>query len=345
MCLHPLVLSQIFRFSHEAMGARMLAALSTSSVGSGLNRPESVLALKDGRVYASDKAKGVVRVLPEPSRNPDIESPPPEFVPNGISLLKDGTFLIANVGPGGGLWQLVAPGELVPFVKGGHGFPETPLGFVNCDHAGRTWLAFTTTSKPRDKAFNKNVADGAVGIIEPSGAIRICAEGLSFPNEVRVHPGGKWLYVTETFARRMTRFEIGRDAKLSNRETVCTFGTGIWPDGFEFDVQGNAWVTSVVSNRLVMVRPDGSAEIQFEDCDIGLLAKAEENYQSGCMGWSDIAVGQSAQLGNIASIAFGGPGRLQAYIGSMGRDSLTMWAAKVTGVEPVHWNFSHSVID
>lgn len=323
----------------------MVTALNTGSAGSGLNRPESVLALKDGRVYASDKAKGVVRVLPEPSRNQNIQLPPPDFVPNGIALLEGGTFLIANVGARGGVWQLVAPGELVPFVKGGHAFPETPLGFVNRDHAGRTWLAFTTASTPRNKAFKKNVADGSIGIIEPSGAIRICAEGLSFPNEVRVHPGGKWLYVTETFDRRLTRFEIGRDAKLINRETVCTFDAGIWPDGFELDVEGNAWVTSVVSNRLVMVRPDGSTEIQFEDCDRSLLDKTEENYQSGQMNWSDIAVGQSAQLGNIASIAFGGPDRLQAYIGSLGRDSLTTWTANVPGVEPAQWNFGPSVID
>lgn len=315
------------------------------NVGSGLNRPESVIALKDGRVYASDKARGVVRVLPTPSLNGDIANAPPDFVPNGIALLRDGTFFIANVGARGGLWHLLAPGEMVPFRLSSIAMPETPLGHVHPDRFGRIWLAFTTRSVPRELAFRKNIADGCIGVIDSNSTLRICATGLSFPNEVRVHPNGRWLYVTETFDRRLTRYEIGEECLLSNRETICTFEPGTWPDGFELDIEGSAWVTSVVSNRLIKVSSDGTQKIEFENCDEALLQTAESHYQSGTMTWGDIAIGQSAELGNTSSVAFGGPMRTQMYIGSLGRSALSTWTVDVPGVEPIHWNFGSSVID
>ena len=315
------------------------------TVGFGLDRPESVIALKDGRVYASDRKKGVVRVLPDPSQNPELVFPDPDFLPNGIALLGDGTFLIANLGSQGGLWQLTGAGRLTPYGHPAGRAPVGPVGFVFPDTEGRLWIALTTKTQPREHAYRRNVADGAIAMMDAQGVLRICATGLGFVNEVRVHPNGQWLYATETFARRLTRFDISRNGELCNRQTVHQFGAGVWPDGFEFDTGGNVWVTSVVSNRLICVRPDGTAETAISDCAEDLLAGAEANFQADRFGAMDLAVGKTGVLGNVSSIAFGGPDRRTAYLGNLSQTHLTQWRSAIQGVEPPHWSCGPTVLE
>ncbi len=315
------------------------------AVGAHLDRPESVLALKDGRVYASDRKKGVVRVLPEPSQNRELVFPHADFVPNGIALLADGTFLIANLGSQGGLWRLTQSDELRPYGPSAGRMPGGPCGFVFPDPEGRLWIALTTKTQPRERAYSKYVADGALALINARGDFQVCATGLGFVNEVRVHPSGQWLYVTETFSRRLTRFEISGGGALSNRETVHQFGAGVWPDGFEFDEAGNVWVTSVVSNRLICIRPDGTAETVISDCSETLLAGAEANYQADRFGATDLAVGKTGILGNVSSIAFAGPDRRTVYLGNLSNTYLTQWQSDTPGIEPPHWSYGPTVLE
>lgn len=315
------------------------------TVGAGLDRPESVLALKDGRVYASDRKKGVVRVLPEPSQNRELAFPHPDFVPNGIALLADGTFLIANLGSRGGLWRMTGSDELSPYATSAGDTPVGPCGFVFPDSKNRLWIALTTQTHPRECAYRKNVRDGAIAMVNAKGNLQICATGLGFVNEVRVHPNGHWLFVTETFSRRLTRFDISSDGQLSNEQTVHQFGAGVWPDGFEFDTVGNAWVTSVVSNRLICIRPDGTAETLISDCSEDLLAAAEANFQADRFGATDLAVGKSGILGNLSSIAFGGPDRRTVYLGNLSNTHLAQWRSSTPGVEPPHWSYGPTVLD
>jgi hypothetical protein len=101
---------------------------------------------------------------------------------------------------------------------------------------------------------------------------------LGYTNECMVHPSGKWLYVNETFVRRLSRFELLGAGKLGLRETVCAFGAGTFPDGLAFDVDGNAWVTSIVSNRVVRVSPAGEQTIWLEDVEPDHLAWVEQAY-------------------------------------------------------------------
>ena len=316
-----------------------------TTVGSGLDRPESVLALKDGRVYASDRKRGVVRVLAQPSQNPEPVVASSDFLPNGIALLADGTFLVANLGSEGGIWHLTAPDQIRPFQALAGQAPAGSVGFVFPDSEGRIWMALTTKKHPRECAYSKNVADGAIAMLNAQGHVQILATGLGFPNEVRVHPNGQWLYVTETFARRLTRFEISMSGGLSKKETVCQFGAGVWPDGFEFDALGNVWVTSVVSNRLICVHPDGTAETVISDCADNLVAGAEENFQADRFGLQDLAVGKTATLGNVSSIAFAGPDRQTVYLGNLSKTCLTQWRSPTQGIEPLHWSYGPTVLD
>ena len=103
---------------------------------------------------------------------------------------------------------------------------------------------------------------------------RIVAEGLQYTNEVRTDPTGAWLYVVETFGRRLTRFRIGSDGHLHDRAAVVTLGHGCFPDGFAFDEAGGIWVTSLISNRVLRVR-GGGVETIVEDADPEFIAEVE----------------------------------------------------------------------
>ena len=134
-----------------------------------------------------------------------------------------------------------------------------PTNFANAEHttgALRLWVSVSTRKVPREQAMRSDVADGYIVLKDARGA-RIVADGLGFTNENKLDPSGRWLYVNETMARRLSRFALKGDG-LGPRETVAEFDDGIFPDGFEFDAEGGIWIASVVSNRLLRIAPDGS---------------------------------------------------------------------------------------
>ena len=55
--------------------------------------------------------------------------------------------------------------------------------------------------------------------VTPDGKASIVAENLEFPNGTVITPDGKKLIVGETYAGRLTAFDINSDKTLSNRQT------------------------------------------------------------------------------------------------------------------------------
>jgi sugar lactone lactonase YvrE len=324
-----------------------LLASALPVTGSNLNRPESIIALADGRLYAADREFGVIRVGEGRDPAARVAWPFEEFVPNGIALLEDGSFLIANVGPDGGAWRLTAPGRVERFLGEREGVPASSLNFLYPDREGRIWLSLCTQNKPRTLAFRKSTGnDGAIGVVRPGGRMEVVASGLGFTNELRVDPSGRWLYVNETFSRRLSRFEILPGDRLGPRQTVAQFGHGTWPDGLEFDAEGGVWVTSIISNRLLRVDPGSDrSEVFLEDCADEALARAEEAFAADRFGWEELSVGRNYSLRNISSLAFAGPDLRTVYLGSLFHEGLPTWRSPVAGHPPDHWNHGATVID
>jgi sugar lactone lactonase YvrE len=308
-------------------------------IGNHLSRPESVIALADGRLYAGDRERGVVRVDIANSDQPSVAWPADEFVANGIALLGDGTFLIANVGPRGGAWRMTAPGVVEPFLTEEQGLPRSPLNFLYPDEEGNIWLSLCTSLEPRSLAFRHDNADAMIGVVKPGGKMEIVARGLGFSNELRVDPTGRWLYVNETVARRMSRFEILPGPSLGPRQLVCEFGHGTWPDGLEFDDEGGIWLTSVVSNRLIQVDAHGHTTIHLEDCEDAAINAAEAAFAADRFTFEEISTGRHYSLRNISSVAFGGPDLRTAYLGSLFNTGISVWLARVTGAAALLWHF------
>jgi len=319
-----------------------IGPVELSFVGGGLRRPECVLCTAGGDIYVSHWSDqgGVTRIANTGVQH-DIVGTDAAIGTNGFAISAEGDFLLANLHPegGGGAWRLRRDGSAEPFLNeiDGRGLP--PANFVGVDTEGRVWITVSTWREPRFLAYRKDVADGFIVLVDKRGA-RIVADGLGYTNEAIVHPSGDWLYVNETMARRTTRFPIQAGGRLGRRETVAEYGAGVYPDGLAFDEAGGVWMTSVLSNRLIHVAPDGTQTVIIEENDPDELARLEAIYQAGELSHEHMSSIRTEVMKSISSIAFGGPDRRTVYLGNLLDDRLYSFRSPIAGAKPPHWQFA-----
>jgi len=307
-------------------------------IGAGLDRPESVLATSSGKIFSSDHIAGVTAIG---STKVPLQCVPKGFMPNGIAMLPNHEFLIANLGIDGGVWRIDGDHKLHPFLLEADGQSLSITNFVGLDDAKRMWVSVSTRQIPRERAFRKDIADGFVVLMDSYGA-RIVADGLGFTNECRVDPTGRWLYVNETFSRRLSRFEIlNLDSRitLGPKEIVYTFSDGDFPDGLTFDAESGVWVACVVSNRVVRITSNGNREVILDAADPAITKIVDDRWRQEGLGRADIALGGESPLRNVSSIAFGGADLKTVYLGCLAGDRIATFRTTIQGARPAHWNF------
>lgn len=106
--------------------------------------------------------------------------------------------------------------------------------------------------------------------VDPDSTVTTVAEDLGFPNGMVILPG-EVLLVAETFAGRITAFDIDAWGGLSNRRVWAQFGETpqttdvggaveelpIGPDGICADAEGAIWVADALHARVIRVREGG----------------------------------------------------------------------------------------
>ena len=308
-------------------------------VGHDLHRPESVVATQSGNLYTADWRGGVAHIAPDGTQSLYLGFPVDgeALKPNGIALLKDGSFLLAHLGAqSGGIFRLHRDGRTEPFLRAVEGKDLPPSNFVVEDALGRFWITVSTRLSPRSLGYRKSCDDGFVLMMDGKGA-RIVADGLGYTNECALDPSGKWLFVNETFTRRLSKFAIASDGSLGPKQVVTEFGAGIFPDGLSFDGEGYVWVVSIVSNSVIRVAPDGHQTLWLQDADADHLAWVEAAYQGDSMGRPHLDGVKSRLLKNTSSLAFGGPDLRTGYLGCLLGQRLATLRMPVAGHPPVHW--------
>jgi sugar lactone lactonase YvrE len=115
-------------------------------------------------------------------------------------------------------------------------------------------------------------APGIVVVVSPDGSARQVADGLAFPNGMLVTPDNATLIVAESYAKRLTAFDIAADGGLSRRRVWADLGAGV-PDGICFDAEGAVWYADVPNKRCVRVR-EGGAALDTIELDRGAFACA-----------------------------------------------------------------------
>jgi sugar lactone lactonase YvrE len=312
---------------------RVGASGSLTSIATGLQRPECVLTHSSGRVFVSDKRGGITTIWPDGRQHLSGTS---NLLPNGFAMQRDGSFLVANLGPGGGVWRIAPDGQTSPWMTEVDGKVIDRVNFVGNDHESRVWVCISATDGS-DK-YPLRTASGSIILRDATGT-RVVAEGLHYTNECRVSADGNFMYVNETFGRRLSRFRIAANGELTGRETIATFSDGDFPDGLTLDAEGGAWVVCVGSNRLCRVAPDGEKQTIIDDAVSKVAAELEAAFEAGTLDRPQLSAARGHRLSNVTSLAFGGPDLRTAYMGCLAGDTLMSFRSPVAGFAPVHWNW------
>jgi sugar lactone lactonase YvrE len=82
---------------------------------------------------------------------------------------------------------------------------------------------------------------GYIKVVTPDGQLRQVAGDIQFPNGMVITPDGQTLIISESFAGRLTAFDIDGDGGLSGRRV---FADGLGPDGITMDAEGAIWVST-----------------------------------------------------------------------------------------------------
>jgi sugar lactone lactonase YvrE len=123
-----------------------------------------------------------------------------------------------------------------------------------------------------DLMAGEEFAPGVIALVTPDGQARQAAGGLAFPNGMLVMPDGQTLIVAESYARRLTAFDIDADGGLANRRVWADLGDGV-PDSLCSDVENAVWYADVPHKRCVRVR-EGGQVLEAIDLDRGCFACA-----------------------------------------------------------------------
>jgi sugar lactone lactonase YvrE len=165
-------------------------------------------------------------------------------------------------------------------------------GLLLCREADGSLVTYADLSSLSDKGWNEIVVDGRgnayvngggfdlmagekfapgiVALVTPDGSARQVADGIAFPNGMAVTPNNSTLIVAESYAKRLTAFDIAADGSLSNRRVWADLGDGV-PDGICIDAEGAVWYADVPNKRCVRVR-EGGEVLQTVNMDLGCFA-------------------------------------------------------------------------
>jgi sugar lactone lactonase YvrE len=170
-------------------------------------------------------------------------------MPMGTGWLPDGRMLVVS-SRDGRLLRREPDGSLALYadLSGLSGFP---WGDAVVDGRGNTYVGNIGFEFPGGE-----FTLGTLALVTPDGTARTVADGLAFPNGIAVTPDNTTLIIAESYAARLTAFDIDADGGLTNRR-VWAAVEGSAPDGICLDAQGAVWYADVPNRRCARVREGG----------------------------------------------------------------------------------------
>jgi sugar lactone lactonase YvrE len=181
----------------------------------------------DGRLWFAHWGAGEI-VAVDVEGNSEVVGAGPAGLGWSIDWLPDDRLLVT----GEGLRRREPDGSMVPHADlsglGVAGFNE-----IVVDGRGNIYVNGGADFEP-----GAGEAPGIIALITPDGSVRQVADGIAFPNGMAVTPDNSTLIVAESFAARLTAFDIADDGDLSNRRA---WADGVGPDGICIDAEGAVW--------------------------------------------------------------------------------------------------------
>jgi sugar lactone lactonase YvrE len=219
----------------------------------------------DGRLWLSDwGSREVIAVDLDGSSEVVVRAP---SFPCCADWLPDGRLLVVSGGEGLLLRQ-EAGGSLVTHADLSTASKPPAGNELVVEGRGNAYV--------NDGGFNlmagEPFAPGGITLVTPDGSARQVADDLAFPNGMLVTADNSTLIVAESYARRLTAFDIAADGSLSDRRVWADLGDGV-PDGICLDADGAVWYGDVPNRCCVRVR-EGGEVLQTIDLDRGCFACA-----------------------------------------------------------------------
>ncbi|MBN8939284.1 MAG: SMP-30/gluconolactonase/LRE family protein [Rhizobiales bacterium] len=320
-------------------------------VGEGLQRPECILAERDGSLWAADARGGVVHIRPDGTQNLITQSEGKAFsgatdeatrftvgtLPNGLAFARNGDIVISNFGTDRLEIMDRTTGATKVLADTIDGKPIGKVNFVLRDSRDRLWLTISTRIVNWMQAVSPKIADGFIALYD-QGRLRVVADNIAFTNEIRFDANEEWLYAVETSGPKITRFRLQDDGSLTDRQTFGPEDHGAPIDGIAFDAFGNLWGTHVMMDRIFAITPEGELRILLDDHDPWTSRQLMTAFYKGTAGPDEMLAAGGRIAPWFASVTFGGPDLKTVYIGSLRGTRIPFFRSPVAGLPMVHWN-------
>ena len=321
-------------------------------IGSGLQRPECILAERDGTLWAADSRGGVVRLRHDGTQEivtqkisghfAEADSEASRYLtgtlPNGLAFARNGDVLISNFGTDR-LEIMTRTGESRVLADSIDGEAIGKVNFVLRDSKDRIWITISTRIKNWMHALRPDLPDGYIARYV-DGKFRIVATGFHFTNEIRMDAKEEYMYVAETTGGCISRMRVHEDGSLGDREIFgpSSLGRGAWPDGIAFDSYGNLWGTCVYSDKLWAITPQGELRTFLDEGDPAKVERLEKQFFAGSVTEEVLFATGRGVAPWMASVTFGGADLQTLYIGSLKGTRVPYLRAPAPGLPMVHWN-------
>ncbi|GHU09240.1 hypothetical protein FACS1894151_06600 [Spirochaetia bacterium] len=320
-------------------------------IGEDLQRPECILAESDGSLWAADARGGVCHLKPDGTQqiitqkyaekidhgSDNVDRFFQGTLPNGLAFASNGDILISNFGTDC-LERMKRTGETEVLFDTIDGKEIGKVNFVLRDSKDRLWITITTMKKNWLDALRPDLDDGYIARYDSRG-IHIVAEGLHFTNEVRFDAAEEYIYVVETTGGRILRYKVDANGDLHNKEVYgpSHMGDGAYPDGIAFDSYGNLWGTSVYSDKVWAISPDGEFKILLDEGDHAKVKALDDAFWAKQVTNEILFKTGQGIAPWTASVTFGGKDLKTVYIGSLRAKNIPYFASPVAGLPMVHW--------
>src|SRR4051794_22819444 len=164
-----------------------------------------------GRLWCSNWGAGEILAVDPDGRSEVMVQLPPGPLPFCFDWLPDGSLLVV-AGPEARLLRQEPDGSVVTHADLS-GLSSYPWNEIVIDGRGNTYL----NSICFDMMSGGEFRPGIVALLTPDGELRQVADGLAFPNGMVVAPDNRTLIVSESYAQRLTAYDIAADGSLSGR--------------------------------------------------------------------------------------------------------------------------------
>jgi gluconolactonase len=209
----------------------------------------------DGRIFMVAPKQGLVlQVLADGTTTPVANT---GGIPAGLQLDRDGTLLVADMKLG--ILRVSPTGEVEKVVTEFEGAPIRGCNDLAFDSVGN--LYFTA---PAGSSLAARV--GELFCFTNTGTLHRLDHGFAFCNGIAVSEQDGWLYVAETWTKRIYCYKIDEPGRISHKRIFATLPGGHTggPDGIDFDSAGNLLCTNWGGGTLEVVSPDGRIRRRVE---------------------------------------------------------------------------------